>query len=135
MPKDTNSNLPTVISSSIILNTFVKAAESASEKLGDGYYSVVRKEMFRNEAAVYKVAPKTVGDPLDTSQSIVDSEAPIWSMDLSESALEKASIFSKNPAQYFFLTKNGAVSYLKHLEDSIVKLILKSAENAIKETK
>lgn len=136
MPKTASVKLPTVISTSVILNAVVRAADTAATRLGDGYYSVVRKDLFRNTVSVFKDSVAFTNDPLDTAQSVADSETPIWSMELSDHTLDdKRWIFAKNPPKYFFLSKEDASAYLKKVEEDTVKLILKSAANALKETK
>lgn len=135
MPKTASVKLPTVISTSVILNAVVRGAEAASTQLGDGYYSVVRKDIFRNTVSVFKDSVPSSTDPLDTAQSVADSETPIWSMELTDHTLDDKRWIFKNPPKYFFLSKEDASAYLKKIEEDTVKLILKSAANALKESK
>lgn len=136
MPKTVSVKLPTVISTSVILNAVVRGADAAATQLGDGYYSVVRKDIFRNTVSVFKDSALSTNDPLDTAQPVADSETPIWSMELTDHTLDdKRWIFVKNPPKYFFLSKEDASAYLKKIEEDTVKLVLKFAENTQKESK
>ena len=136
MPKTVSVKLPTVISTSVILNAVVRGAEAASTQLGDEYYSVVRKDIFRNTVSVFKDSVPSSNDPLDTAQPVAESEMPIWSMELTDHALdEKKPLFAETRPKYFFLSKEDASEYLKKVEDDTIKLILKFAANAQKESK
>lgn len=136
MPKTASVKLPTVISSSVILNAVVRGADAAATQLGDGYYSVVRKDIFRNTVAVLKDSTPSTNDPLDTAQPVIEGETPVWSMELTDYALdEKKPMFAGTRPKYFFLSKEDASAYLKKIEEDTVKLILKFVENAQKESK
>ena len=136
MPKTASVKLPTVISTSVILNAVVRGAEAASTQLGDEYYSVVRKDIFRNTVSVFKDSVPSSNDPLDTAQPVAESETPVWSMELTDHALDgKKPLFADTRPKYFFLSKEDASTYLKKIEEDTVKLILKFAANAQKESK
>lgn len=136
MPKTASVKLPTVISTSVILNAVVRGAEAASTQLGDEYYSVVRKDIFRNTVSVFKDSVPSSNDPLDTAQPVAESETPVWSMELTDHALDgKKPLFADTRPKYFFLSKEDASAYLKKIEEDTVKLVLKFAENAQKESK
>lgn len=75
--------LPTVISSSTILNAVIRGAERAARELGPDYRVLVTGD-FSAAVRVYRIIERSSSDVLSPNQPVPKSEAPIWSMKLSK---------------------------------------------------
>lgn len=118
--------LPTVISSSTILNAVVRGAQRAAEKLGSDYRVVIAGD-FSPSVRVYRIVDRSSEDALSPNQSVPKSEHPIWSMKLSKYELEgrdAPKIFKENPPRFFFLTRDEAAEYIEGLEQRAIEEIL-----------
>ena len=121
--------LPTVISTSVILNAMVRGAEKATETLGSDYFTVVHKDFMTPLVTVHRVEPETVDDILSTTQAQPMPEAAIWSMKLTEQDMTSSdnTFFKANPLKYFFLTRDEALSYIDAIENAVTSLVIKAA--------
>lgn len=127
--------LPTVISSSTILNAVIRAAERATEKLGPDYRVLVTGD-FSASVRIYRVVDRSSSDVLSPNQ-LPKPEARIWSMRLSKSELEgrDAPKFLKDhPLRFFFLTRAEAEEYIEALEQRIIAHIINQSATAGKES-
>lgn len=123
--------LPTVISTSIILNAVVRSVERTVEELGEDYFSVVQKEFIKVVVSVYRRSALQPADDLDLSQAQIVSEPTLWSMELSANDLVSSRIdtpfFKANPPQFFFLTRELAEEYIHSVENAVSELVKASA--------
>lgn len=119
-------SLPTLISTSVMLNAVVRGAEAAAEKLGEGHYSKVSKSYGDAIVSIFKVEPRSGANLLDTSQKIVAAENPVWSKELNVHALtngdkhKQDSIFSRITPKFLFLNEQEALDYLNSIEELTV---------------
>lgn len=128
--------MPTIISTSTILNAVIRAAERAAEELGPDYRVLVTGD-FSASVRVYRIVDRSSSDVLSPSQSVPKSERPIWSMKLSKSELEgrDAPKFLKDqPPRFFFLTRIEAEEYIDELEQKVIDEIIYLSAIAGKET-
>lgn len=124
--------MPTLISTSVILNGVIRAAENAAEKLGPEYFSVIQKDFSSGYVRVYRSEPRGASEPLELTQSVPKMDDPIWSMKVDEYKLknspgELSAIFTEIPPRYFFLSEDEALSYIDSLEAAVVASVLQSA--------
>jgi len=131
--------LPTVISTSAILNAVVRSVETAVKSLGSEYFSVAENSYGNIKLFVHRVAPDRSFDPLDTAQAAVKGTHSIWSVELGDRAISsdgKSSIpyFKSNPAQFFFLSEEAALSYIESVEKGFSEEVI-AAINSSTSTK
>lgn len=127
--------LPTVISSSTILNAVIRGAERAARELGPDYRALVTGD-FSAAVRVYRITERSSSDVLSPNRPVPKSEAPIWSMKLSKGELEgrDAPKFLKDhPLRFFFLTRAEAEEYIEALEQRIIAHIIDRSATAGKE--
>lgn len=125
-------DLPVILSTSALLNAVVRGTEVAAGVLGTDYHAVVRKDLFKSVASVYRTEPLDHDDIFDTAQLTVAGETPVWSMELSDRYLrderDRGAVFSKIPSRYFFLNYEDARAHLETIKAATVTLILSAAE-------
>lgn len=120
--------LPTVISSSAILNAVVRGAEAAAVELGSDYFALVRKDFLSRNVAIYRRSGTSDAmNPLDPTQSLEVSDQAIWSTSVQDSALwdeevKKNPLFQRLMLRYFFLNEEEALEYIAALEATVLKL-------------
>lgn len=126
--------LPTVISSSAILNAVVRGAEKAAEELGPDYFAVVQKDFLSRDVAIYRRSAAEDQNPLDPTQSLEASDQAVWSTSVRDQALREEEV-NKNPLfhrlmlRYFFLSEDEALEYITELESAVLKLVQEAIEN------
>ena len=122
-------SLPTVISSSVILNAIVRGTEIAVEELGDEYSTVVHKDVFRNSLFVYRKSAAAPADRLSTDQGVVAAQPSLWNYELDRGIKDDSGgVFSSElPVRYFFLTEADALSYIDAIESKVKSLVLTAA--------
>lgn len=127
--------LPTIISSSTILNAVVRAAERAVDELGESYFVVISGD-FTPSVRVHRADERVQADPLSPAQPIPGSDAPIWKLKLTKGELtdrDAPKLFKDNPPRFFFLSRSEAADYIRSLENLVVDEIKANAAAATKE--
>lgn len=131
--------LPTVISSSAVLNAVVRGAEKAAGELGPNYFAVVQKDFLSRDVAIYRRDNAAEAqDPLDPTQSLEGSDQAIWKISVKEQALraeelKKNPIFQRLMLRYFFLSEDEALEYIAELEATVLKLVREAIEKQTEE--
>lgn len=124
--------LPTIISTSVILNAIVRGAQSAATELGNGYFAVVQKDFIKANLCVYRFKPQSPIDVLEATQRPVLAEAAVWTIkidefDLSHDAKIYDGILPGSKPRYLFLTEEDALSYISAIETMTAALVFKAA--------
>lgn len=140
--QDFDFTLPTIISTTTILNSFVRGAHKAVKILGSEYFAVVSKNITRDFLDIYRSSSdfENVTDPLSPIETNHEADKSIWSLKLESYELSKGSasgythIFADTPVQFMFNTEVEAINYIDSLEAKVVELITNAAETANKTT-
>ncbi len=128
---DFTVSLPTVISSSSLLQAIARGVRGAAAELGEGYFTVIHENLSMVKIQVFRSSTPPTQDPLSTAQPIPEKDRPLWSFDFRNYSSEDA--IPEDSRRYFFLSDRDALSHIETLERETRERVLEEIRSGKKE--